>query len=132
MLTTVNKARVKQAGNTVIAFGPKFTTLTAPSLAALTTDVTCIVLSFNADENVTFTETQDLCSKDGTTELDKRTVALGPIRMRISEASWTVIKPLLAKDAEVGVAVRRFKSSDTALAVVAEQHILYLFARYAV
>ena len=34
-LITVDKARVKQAGNTIIAFGPKFTTLTAPSLAAL-------------------------------------------------------------------------------------------------
>ena len=71
-LTTVDKARVKQAGHAVIAFGPKFTTLATPSLAALTQDLTCVVLSFAADTDVSYTETQDLCDADARTDLDKR------------------------------------------------------------
>ena len=115
-LTTVDKARVKQAGNTVIAFGPKFTTLSTPSLAALTQDLTCVVLSFAADTDVSYTETQDLCDADARTELDRRVRTLGPIRIRVNSTNITALKALLAEDAEVGVVVRRFTSATTALA----------------
>ena len=115
-LVTIDKAKVKQAGNTVIAFGPKFTTLTAPSLAVLTTDVTCVVLSFTADTDVSYAETQDLCDTDARTALDRRVRTLGPVRFRVSEAGWTTLKALLAEDAEVGAVVRRFKATTTALA----------------
>lgn len=115
-LTTVDKARVKHAGNTIIAFGPKFTTLTAPSLAALTTDVTCVVLSLNDGTNASTIETQDLCDKDAKTTLDKRVRNLS-MRLRVSKAGWATLKPLLAEDAEVGVAVRRFDPTTTPLAV---------------
>ena len=115
-LTTVDKARVKQAGNAVIAFGPKFTTLTAPSLATLTQDLTCVVLSFAADTDVSYTETQDLCDADARTELDRRVRTLGPIRIRVNSTNITALKALLAEDAEVGVVVRRFTSATTALA----------------
>lgn len=113
-LTTVDKARVKQAGNTVVAFGPKFTTLTAPSLAALTTDVTCVVLSLADGTNASTTETQDLCDKDARTTLDKRVRSLS-MRLRVSKTGWTTLKPLLAEDAELGVVVRRFDPTTTAL-----------------
>ena len=115
-LITVDKARVKQAGNTIIAFGPKFTTLAAPSLAALTTDVTCVVLSLNDGTNASTIETQDLSDKDAKTTLDKRVRNLS-MRLRVSKAGWATLKPLLAEDAEVGVAVRRFDPTMTALAV---------------
>lgn len=114
-LVTVDKARVKQAGNTIIAFGPKFTTLTAPSLAALTHDLTCVVLSFAADTDVSFTESQDLCDKDGKTELDRRIRQLGPIRVRVNGTNLTALKALLAEDAEIGAVVRRFTPTTTAL-----------------
>lgn len=115
-LTTVDKARVKQAGNTVIAFGPKFTTIGAPSLAALTLDATCVVLSFAADTDVSYTEGQDLCDKDARTNLDRRVRTLGPIRIRVNATSLTTLKALLAEDAEVGLVVRRFTATTTALA----------------
>lgn len=114
-LVTVDKARVKQAGNTVVAFGPKFTTLTAPSLAALTTDVTCVVLSLADGTNASTTETQDLCDKDAKTNLDKRVRNLS-MRLRVSKTGWGTLKTMLAEDAEVGVAVRRFDPTTTALA----------------
>ena len=115
-LTTVDKARVKQAGHTIVAFGPKITDLTAPSLAALTIDATCVVLSFAADTDVSYTEVQDLCDTDATTELDKRVRTLGPIRVRVNETSLPTLKALLAEDAEIGCIIRRFESSKVALA----------------
>ena len=115
-LTTVDKARVKQAGHTVIAFGPKFTTLTAPSLATLTTDVTCVVLSLGADTDVSFETRQDLCDTDARTELEQRVRTFGPVRLRVNETNLTTLKALLAEDAEVGAVVRRFTPTGTALA----------------
>ena len=114
--TTVDKARVKQAGNTVIAFGPKIANLAAPSLAPLTLDATCVVLSFAADTDVSYTEGQDLCDKDASTQLDRRVRTLGPIRIRVNGTSITTLKALLAEDAEIGVVVRRFTATTTALA----------------
>ena len=116
-LTTVDKARVKVAGHTIIAFGPKHTSLSAPSLAALTLDLTCVVLSFAADTDVAYTEGQDLCDTDASTQLERRVRTLGPVRIRVNATNLTSLKALLAEDAEVGVVVRRFTATTTALAV---------------
>lgn len=116
-LITVDKARVKQAGHAVIAGGPKHTNLAVPSLAALTLDATCVVLSFAADTDVSYTEAQDLCDVDASTGLDKRVRGLGPIRVRVNAASLITLKALFAEDAEVGLVVRRFTPTATPLAV---------------
>lgn len=117
VLTTVDKARVKQAGNALIAFGAKHTTLTAPSLASVTLDATCVILSFAADTDVSYKEDQYLCDKDATTALENRVRKLGPVRVRVNAESLPTLTALLAEDAEVGVMVRRFVASKTPLAV---------------
>ena len=38
------------------------------------------------------------------------------MRLRVSKAGWATLKTILAEDAEVGVAVRRFDPTTTALA----------------
>lgn len=114
-LTVVTDVAVKQAGNIKIAFGPKIATLASPSLAALTLDGSCPIREFNHDVNVTFTEDQSLCETDATTQLDKRTPQLGPVRFRVDKANFDTLRTMFAPDAEVGVFARWFDPSLTDL-----------------
>lgn len=116
-LTVVTDVAVKQAGNVKILFGPKITNLASPSLAAFTVDGTCPIREFNHDVEVSFTEDQSLCQLDATTQLDKRTQKLGPIRFRVNAANRDALKALHAPTADIGVFLRPFTPSATAAAV---------------
>lgn len=115
-LTTYSPSPTRQAGNVKITFGPKITNMAAPSLAALTVDGTCAVTQFGTTTDVTMQERQDLCDADAYEWMDRRVRKLDQLVFRADATAQTAILALLAEDAEVGIVVRPYKSSDTALA----------------
>ena len=115
-LTVVADKAVQQAGNVLILFGPKITTLSAPSLAAFTTDVTCATRQFSLRGEPTFKEDQSYCDVEARQTLEKRVVSLS-MRFRVDSTTYAALKTLFALDAEVGGFHRPFTPTKTAATV---------------
>lgn len=115
-LTPYSPTPTKQAGNIKILFGPKITSLAAPSLATFTVDATCAISQFGTSTDVTMEERQDLCSSEAYEWLEKRTRKLDQLVFRAKASDEATLLALLAEDAEVGIFVRPQVASATAAA----------------
>ena len=114
--TDYKPAPIKQAGNIIIGFGPKFTDLLSPSLASLTVNGTCAITQFGTTTDVSMQERQDLCDVDAYEWLDKRVRKLDQLTFRADPEQQAAILALLSEDAEVGIVVRPYLPSSDPLA----------------
>ena len=116
-LTVYKPAGTKQAGNVLVALGPKHTNLKSPSLAAMLLNVTCALGEFATTTDLTMTEVQRLCDPEAKEKVEKRLRKLNQTSLLADKDDEAALLGLLVEDGEVGITVRPYLPSTTDLQV---------------
>lgn len=118
-ITSFAPGSVGVAGHVLVAIGAGFANVNAPKLSELSLNITAsIVNGVSGGTTVKTKETQLYSETAGKETLDTRTRTLGTITMYVDgTTSQTALDALIGEDKLVGMFVRPFTASGTALAV---------------